>query len=115
MEFKGTKGNWHIMEKGFNKHGNPNMIQIYATNSDLEMICEVHNDRILHARSQDFKANANLIASAPELLNALYELIQVKEWKEKYGKDEHYLKAQPTAWKNAQEVIEKALRIPSAS
>lgn len=55
------------------------------------------------------EANAKLIACAPELLGALEELIQVKEWKDKYGKDAQYLKAQPIAWENAKKVLEKAL------
>ncbi len=53
--------------------------------------------------------NAKLFIASKDLLEALQELIQVKEWKEKYGKDEQYLKAQPTAWSNAQKAIEKAL------
>lgn len=55
------------------------------------------------------EANAKLIACAPTLLEALEELIQVKEWKDKYGKDAQYLKAQPIAWENAKKVLEKAL------
>jgi len=39
------------------------------------------------------------------LLESLQELIQVKDWKDKYGKDEHYIKAMPLAWKNAKELV----------
>ena len=64
-EFKGTKGNIQMMIGGFTKKGEiPNMIQIYATNEDLEMICKVYKDEILHNKNQDFEANANLIVDA---------------------------------------------------
>lgn len=43
-----------------------------------------------------------------EALDTLNELVQVKEWKEKYGKDAQYLKAQPIAWSNAEKVLKKS-------
>jgi len=55
------------------------------------------------------KANAKLIAAAPNLLKALQELVEVKDWKDKNGKDEHYEKSQPVAWKNAKAAIAKAI------
>ena len=58
----------------------------------------------------ELEANAKLIASAPELLDALIELVEVKEWKDKHGKDEHYNNAMPIAWKNAKQAIEKATK-----
>lgn len=67
-----TEGKWHMIKGGFSKGaGNHNMIQIYATNDDLELICKVWKDGILHNREQDFEANAKLIAASPELLVAL--------------------------------------------
>lgn len=42
------------------------------------------------------------------LVKALEELVQLKEWKDKHGKDEHYLNAQPTAWNNAKEALKNA-------
>lgn len=39
---------------------------------------------------------------------ALEELVQVKIWKDKNGKDEHYLKTQPVAWENAIKALENA-------
>lgn len=70
MEFKGTKGEWHQIVGGFGKRKDTNMIQIYATNDDLEMICKVYKDEILQ-EPQDFEANARLIAAAPEMLKVL--------------------------------------------
>lgn len=42
-----------------------------------------------------------------ELKEAISELIQVKDWKDKHGKDEHYLKAMPIAWENVRKLIQK--------
>lgn len=42
------------------------------------------------------------------LLNALQELIQVKEGKDEYGKCEKYMIAQPKAWENAKEAVKLA-------
>ena len=44
---------------------------------------------------------------AHQLFGALEELVQLKEWKDKHGKDEHYLKHQPMAWVYAQSLIQK--------
>lgn len=46
-----------------------------------------------------------LKAERDALKSALEELIQVKDWKDKNGKDEHYEKAQPLAWENARKAI----------
>lgn len=40
-----------------------------------------------------------------ELLDALYQLVSLKKWKEEFGKDEWYLEKQPLAWKNAEKVL----------
>jgi hypothetical protein len=42
-----------------------------------------------------------------KLESALEELIQVKDYKDKHGKDEQYKSAQPIAWKNAREALNK--------
>jgi len=67
--FTGTKGKWKTIIGGFStKTKNPNIIQVYSANEDLEMICKVYKDNLLHNKKQDFEANARLIATAPELL-----------------------------------------------
>jgi hypothetical protein len=40
-----------------------------------------------------------------QLRNCLENLVQLKEWKDKYGKDEHYLINQPRAWDRAKEIL----------
>lgn len=59
--------------------------------------------------TEERKANAHLIAAAPDLLEALQNLVQLKEWKDRNGKDEHYEKAQLIAWEAARAAISKAL------
>lgn len=58
----------------------------------------------LHATD---KLNQELQDEIAELKEAISELIQVKDWKDKYGKDEHYLKAMPIAWENVRKLIQK--------
>lgn len=76
MKTTHTPGPWHLMEGGFSVSGpHPDLIQVYATGEDLEMICKVWRDSHLIHRKQDFKANARLIAAAPQLLEALNGLL----------------------------------------
>ena len=100
MEFKGTKGEWQMMDGGFSKKDKIiDTIQIYAANDDLEMVCKVTKDRLLHNKNQDFKANAKLIAAAPELLKALLTCLSRIE-----GRSH-----EPFAILEAKEAINKAL------
>jgi hypothetical protein len=48
--------------------------------------------------------------SNKELVGALEQLVQLKKWKDKNGKDEHYEKSQPIAWINAKEALAKVGR-----
>lgn len=74
-EFKGTRGNVNMMSGSI-----PNMIQIYATNENLEMICKVYKDGILHNYDQDYEANANLIVDAFKVRQQInYELSELLE------------------------------------
>lgn len=43
-----------------------------------------------------------------ELLEALTELVRLKEWKDKFGKDPYYLCTQPSVWRKANEAIQNA-------
>lgn len=74
-QFKGTQGKWHLMKKGFTKNANDNLIQVYATNEDLEFVCQVWKDGILHDKTQNFEANAQLISKAPEMLEMLKQCL----------------------------------------
>lgn len=57
---------------------------------------------------EEIKANAKLIAAAPEMLYALKKLVNLKKYKEDNGKDDYYSEARPFAWKYAVEAIKKA-------
>lgn len=48
--------------------------------------------------------------SNKELVEALEALVQVKDWKDKHGKDEHYERSQPIAWGNARKALLKVGR-----
>lgn len=77
MEFKGTKGNWNVMVGGFSRKSRaPNMARIYSTNDNLEMVCTVQKDVLLHNCDQDFIANANLISAAPDLLKVVQDTVE---------------------------------------
>ena len=99
--FEGTQGNWKVIN-----------IELFDYST-----CEVGNDKtsVCHLFyegrkiTDEAKANAKLIATAPELLEALQNLVALKESKDKSGKDENYLKSQPIAWENAKKAILKAL------
>ena len=54
-----------------------------------------------------FVQGANWQASQHEWVKwALEELVQLKRWKDKHGKDEHYLKCVDAAWQKAFEAID---------
>ena len=99
--FEGTQGNWKVIN-----------IELFDYST-----CEVGNDKtsVCHLFyegrkiTEEAKANAKLIAAAPNLLEALQNLVALKESKDKSGKDEDYLKSQPIAWENAKKAILKAL------
>lgn len=103
METKHTKGNWNL---GGNTENGVLVSKTPPENRDIATVWKYDNDFL---ENEEMMANAKLIASAPELLEALQELLQVKEWKDKYGKDDQYLKAKPIVWRNAENAIKKAL------
>ena len=103
--FNGTKGKWYIgIVPEYNDMLKSAMIEIQTDNV---WICKVQNNGVIG--NEEGKANAKLIATAPELLEALQNLVALKESKDKSGKDEYYLKSQPIAWENAKKAILKAL------
>ena len=103
--FNGTKGKWYIgIVPEYNDILKSAMIEIQTDNV---WICKVQNNGVIG--NEEGKANAKLIATAPELLEALQNLVALKESKDKSGKDEYYLKSQPIAWENAKKAILKAL------
>jgi hypothetical protein len=73
LEFKGTKGEWRIQG---------DCILAGATGMNATIICEMDNAVVKKPITQTEiteLANAKLIASAPELLEALQELIAYEQ------------------------------------
>ncbi|EJD6037748.1 hypothetical protein M0J18_RS04775 [Morganella morganii] len=86
MEFKGTPGPWTITDSGGSIMDSDQFI--IATCSRLAVLCRWYEKGFEHfsdeGASKDIgtiaaKANARLIAAAPDLLNALINLIEY--WK----------------------------------
>lgn len=103
MEYKGIKGNWEIIDfdlKDFK--------QICIASDESQFVL-AHFYLPENKITDEIKATANLMASAKVLFDALNELIQVKEYKDNNGKDEHYLNAKDIAWDNAKKAIKNAI------
>ena len=47
----------------------------------------------------------DIVSGSKQIIEALDELVQVKEYKEKHGKDEQYETAKKQAWKNAKYLL----------
>lgn len=74
----------------------------------IDKIFQWWSDDVIEALS-DFASQqtADKDREIAELEDALLDIIQVNEWKEKYGEDERYLQALPVALKNAKKLIQK--------
>jgi hypothetical protein len=60
---------------------------------------------LMMRRSEFMKAVDGLQSENERLREVLENLIQLKDWKDKYGKDEHYTKHQPAAWDAARAAL----------
>lgn len=67
MEFKGTKGKWHIDQEESHRMKNSVWCNVISTSSVIGL-ADVYGD------DEESKANAQLIASAPLLLEVLIEV-----------------------------------------
>lgn len=64
MEFKGTKGKWYIDQEESHQMKNNVWCNVISANKTIDL-ADVYGD------DEEAKANAQLIASAPELLEML--------------------------------------------
>ena len=99
MEFKGTKGMWTV-DKPFKNYDGNVFIDINSEKTKCEN-CKGSRGGYLIARTyknavlkDEQKANAKLIASAPELLEALIEVVRISD-------------RNNIAWNRAKELIKK--------
>ncbi|MEQ5030341.1 hypothetical protein ABN085_02445 [Morganella morganii] len=94
MEFKGTPGPWIITDSGGSIMDSDQFI--IATSHRLAVLCRWYEKGFEHfsdeGASKDIgtiaaKANANLIAAAPEMLDALIKIVEMNQQYaiDKYG------------------------------
>ena len=103
MEFKGTKGKWEIDnlsvidDKGFEVAEISNPMRINPNWGELGLSHWSGNEGVgyVNISDEEAEANAKLIAAAPELLEALIEVVRIS--------DRNHI-----AWNRAKEVIKKA-------
>jgi len=99
----------HIREFLESYNLNPNEV-IYGSDDSAHWLVDILGGFLKESIETN---NSELLERYNEAIEVLEELVQVKEWKDEYGKDAQYLKAQPIAWKNAQSVLNKALKQPN--
>lgn len=99
MEFKGTKGSWIFESTPPTHEPKCSTIEVYGDSLIQAWICKVQNNGVIE--EQEGRANATLIAAAPDLLEAL---ISLTETCEKHFSEEICLS-------EAKKAIEKALTI----
>lgn len=95
METKFTKGEW--IDLGYR-------VDVDVVDG-LSGICEMSD----WMNKKEMEANAKLIAAAPDIFNALIDLINLKYYKDQFGKDEYYSINNPIVWESAKKAIKKAL------
>lgn len=103
MEFKGTSGNWYIDQEESHRMRNSVWCNVISTKKTIGL-ADVYGD------DEEAKANAQLIASAPELLEALKELLnedRVKIAMKESGENSIF----NDKVKQAKQAIEKATKI----
>jgi len=95
LEFKGTLGQWKIGDR------DDMSITINDGSIDVWSIGDVTNKEAM--------ANAKLIEKLPEILEALHELVILKEMKDKKGETKAYKIRKPKAWEDARRVLTEIL------
>jgi hypothetical protein len=74
MEFKGTKGKWEIDITPPYHEPKCSTLEIYSDEKTSVWICKVQNNGVIE--SEEGTANAQLIASAPEMFELLSKLVR---------------------------------------
>lgn len=92
MKTKHTKGEWAFDDN-----------EVYSESTDHGAAICTMNTTSAHFTEDEMKANAKLIAAAPELLDALQELITLY-----YTPEDGYISPYKEAWEKANAAIKKA-------
>lgn len=100
-EFKGTKGQWIVKE-----YNNRKLIDRFHIHSDSENI--ISTLRTDYPNAKVGKANAQLIAAAPEMLQVLAKFLDLFSEYDMRPEDEMYEYAE-----EVQNIVDKALNIES--
>lgn len=103
MEFKGTKGDWKFNDVSMSGKPHYNVIgTALGGKFKIANVPWVDGDR---ADIEEALANAKLIAAAPELLEALQDMVSFFDKNVKYNKEDQHI------YLNAKSAISKALTI----
>lgn len=96
------------LENGKIKHPSATILyklsKLYSTNiEDLLIAAGMIKDE---ERVIPVQLKESIEERLEKLHEALEELMKLKEWKDKHGKDEHYKKHQPAAWDKARTALD---------
>ena len=112
---KYTKGKWKVKELG----GNAKAYTVYSEESDKNHIAEVNrlhhfgaHQKLYNVESAiETKANANLIASAPELLEVLKEYVKSEQSHDVAYYQEMKAAVKNKEWKKSGQVLYMAIDV----
>lgn len=101
-EFKGTKGEWNLITAIYSSKmfGTHNGFQIIGNNG-RRFVCDVTLNNAVGIPEDERQANAKLIAAAPDLLEALHNVLDaVKRCEDR---------EQTVSYENCYKIAEKAI------
>lgn len=101
MEFKGTKGNWEVVDNGLSVF-TENRVKSIAFDGQ---ICRLHTGTVTYKNA---KINAKLIAKAPELLELLNQFVTISD---ELNAPDHLIETFANLYANAFNTIQEATTI----
>lgn len=96
-----TSDNWIIQ---FRK--DTNFLSYQTNNSFGPTTCIKTIEDLFEATNGELETQ-NIMSINEEIKEALTELVRLKDYKKKHGKDDRYVVEQPFAWKRARKVLKK--------
>ena len=95
-----------MKQLSYKQDGNSGFVIQSETNDQIGVVWTDTEDE---EEINELEKLTKLFVSSHKLLDALQQLLIVKEYKDKNGKDEIYLKSQPIAWELAKKAVFEAL------